>query len=95
MSAFVERYRTKGVVELEAIHWTGDNTAAIQEFAGTHSENGMAFEVFKDEGIDTAQLYDTRLRKWFPVIIGYVIIKDVMGFRVAEPRVFSAYYERH
>jgi len=93
MSGFVDRFRTKGVVELEAIHWTGDNTGAVLEFTGTHIENGMTFPIFIDDEIDRAELYDIRLRKWFPVLIGDVIIKDSMGYRVSSPDVFAAYYE--
>lgn len=100
------RFR-KRPVEVEAIRWTGDNTAAVKAFVGTRQRYGLAEAVPVTSGepgfltaadvfgavIGDAVVYD-RFHEWIPLSIGDWVIRGLAGeFYPHDGDVFARAYE--
>lgn len=102
------RYRKKPV-EVEAIQWTGDNTADVKVFVGDRqakggetprsAENGecgflLASEVSGRYTAGDAIVYD-RFHDWVPLHVGDWVIRGVRReLYPCEPGVFAQTYDR-
>lgn len=95
MSGFAERFRTKGIVEIEAIQWTGDNPYVVREFTGMHAvEGGGNHMIFTtQDGSDQAELFVAANNSWLRITAGEWIIKDSLGFYPCNQDIFAAKYE--
>jgi hypothetical protein len=76
----VARYRKKPVV-IEAIQWTGDNEAAVQEFAGASNFYALDDEDRAGSGDPeaTATVFDKLHSTWVLVYAGQHVIRGVKG----------------
>jgi hypothetical protein len=83
-----ERFR-KRPVEVEAIQWTGDNLAEVQEFTGGLFRTIVSVTDF------TAQVHDKLHDTWVDLKTGQWVIRGVLGeFYPIDERVLADTYER-
>lgn len=91
----VQRFRKKPV-EVEAVQWTGDNLAELQEFVGLLDLHCQGFRSnWKDrkEGLP-AHVYNKMEHCWVNVPVGHWIIKGVRGeFYPCDPGVMAETYD--
>jgi len=87
------RWRKKPV-EIDAIQWTGDNLAELEEFCGTGYFEAVPPEDRDPDPDMTAQVYDKLHGTWVHVYDGQWVIRGIQGehYPVAAD-VFAATYE--
>jgi hypothetical protein len=74
--------------EVEAVQWTGSNSAELYAFAGSD-----LFDVHR-KGDATALVYDYLHEIWIPVYDGNWIIRGIKGeFYPCDAEVFAEIYE--
>ena len=86
---------------VEAVQWTGDNTADILRFTGNHMVDGEQRLTFVPLAWPGPRLWIAAKMpvnsKWVDVEVGDWIIKDSQGFYPCKPDRFEATYmeEKH
>jgi hypothetical protein len=86
----------KKPVEVDAVQWTGDNTAELHEFAETNFDVlGPEDRANCDDPEATAQIFDRLHSTWVLVQTGDFIVRGVQGeLYPCRLDVFEATYEQ-
>lgn len=86
-----QRYRKKPIV-IEAMQWTGDNTAALRSWT---DGNFQPLDP-EDRGANpdaTAQVFVDANGVWCPIELGEWIIRDSKGFYPCKADIFAETYD--
>ncbi|KIF67589.1 hypothetical protein HY68_01405 [Streptomyces sp. AcH 505] len=80
-------------IEMEAVQWTGDNTAEMTAFAGTCFAEVPA-EDRGDDPDETAQLLESTHSSWVGLLVGDWVGKVDGGFHLFSAETMAAGYDR-